>query len=265
MVGQERAKAEVGRLALNALPKALLIWGPKGIGKSTFIDKVVKPHFNMDSVDITRNINYEIINELYNNVVERLYIIDLDTITDRAQNSLLKFIEEPPSHAFIVLKIENITHALKTIVDRSYVIGLEPYTAEELETFIGDLPKESQEIARQVGTTPGKIMGVKGQDVNEIRELCEKIVTKMNQASLPNTLTIIDKIGFTETHKKYNLDLFIELLKLELNNCYINTNSKGAYRMLEETIKAEDKFSHPTANKKMLFENFLIKLWKAAR
>jgi DNA polymerase III delta prime subunit len=82
---------------------------------------------------------------------DKLVIIeDAQLLTPEAQNALLKVLEEPPAHTFILLTTESQEALLPTILSRCQIIILEEEkkkmsekTIEELNDFIQILPELS--------------------------------------------------------------------------------------------------------------------------
>lgn len=79
-----------------------------------------------------------------------IVIEDAQLLTPEAQNALLKVLEEPPAHTFIILGTDTKEALLPTIISRCQIIELEEEvkklsekTIEELNTFIQNLPELS--------------------------------------------------------------------------------------------------------------------------
>ena len=61
-------------------------------------------------------------------------ILDADLLTERAQNRLLKTLEEPPGRDCLILLSENTRHLLPTILSRCRVVKAAAGTGEETES-----------------------------------------------------------------------------------------------------------------------------------
>ena len=70
-------------------------------------------------LDITENISAEYIDKIMLNPNPRIYVIDLSKITEKDENVLLKFIEEPLKTSFIILLAESRNGILNTILKAS--------------------------------------------------------------------------------------------------------------------------------------------------
>lgn len=78
---------------------------------------------------------------------DRLVIIrKMDSATVEASNALLKFLEEPPPHNFIILIAENINKLLPTIVSRCQVISDNNKISGQSTGDMGETKKNLQRI-----------------------------------------------------------------------------------------------------------------------
>lgn len=67
----------------------------------------------------------------------KIYIVnDADTMTQQAQNALLKTIEEPPEYVIILLLSNNINGFLRTILSRCVVLKLKPIKSDKIMNYI---------------------------------------------------------------------------------------------------------------------------------
>lgn len=73
---------------------------------------------------------------------------DAELLTTEAQNALLKVLEEPPAHTFIILAADSKEALLPTIISRCNIVELKSETLklsekekEELEIFLQELPE----------------------------------------------------------------------------------------------------------------------------
>ncbi len=69
----------------------------------------------------------------------RVFLIDqIDRANEQAANSLLKVLEEPPSHLILILTAENPYNLLPTIRSRAVPFHLEPLAESEMRPFIAE-------------------------------------------------------------------------------------------------------------------------------
>lgn len=68
---------------------------------------------------------------------KKIYIInEADSMTEQAQNALLKTIEEPPSYGVIILLAENSNRFLPTILSRCVLIKLKPIKESDVREYL---------------------------------------------------------------------------------------------------------------------------------
>ena len=86
----------------------------------------VTPQKKQISIDQIREIKRHIYQKPVKAKVKFVVFKDADMLTIEAQNALLKLLEEPPSHAIIVLSTERKQKLLPTIMSRTVEINIRP-------------------------------------------------------------------------------------------------------------------------------------------
>lgn len=263
MIGQKNLLNKIRSYNIDTFPRTVILVGEKGIGKHTLAALVKDEILNLPLLDITSNLNAEYIDEIYRNPNPFIYLIDLSEMTEKNQNVLLKFAEEPLNNAFIILLAENKNLVLNTIINRAVVFEFEPYSKQELSSFITN--EIDTDLILSVLRTPGKILNTNINNIREMFEVAEKIVNKIGAANYPNTLTIASKVNFKDDYSKFDLEIFFDVTCFSLFSHYLNagdiTTLKMYYLLRDQRKKLIDK----RLNKELLFENLLTKLWKLAR
>lgn len=134
------------------------------------------------------SIKDEVISEILRNLKNKpvggnrniAIIKDADTMTVKAQNRLLKTLEEPPTGTVIILLSENSERLLKTVRSRCVCMRLEPLFSPEEGPMV-NLARETSEMLRSQKT------------FKEVRELLSDILTdKENGRS--KTLVFLDAL-----------------------------------------------------------------------
>lgn len=257
--GQDKIINEINRKTLDTFPRSLMLVGDKGSGKHQLCNYIAE-RFNLQQLDITGNLEPEFIDEIYNRVEPYLYIIMINELSVKDENSILKFIEEPLKNSFIVLIAETTNGLLSTIVNRCQIWRLENYSQEFLRQFVDD---ETQYLLT-VATTPGQIIALKQQPVKEMILLADKIIDNIARANIANTLTLSNNFAFKETDKnKFNLSIFVDILLERINNKYkkqVDNNLVSAYNI---TVKLRNNLKVKNFDVKSLFEKYLIDLRSA--
>ena len=148
LISQRAALEDLHRLA-DANKHSILIEGSEGCGKSyiakqyaTMLDivdfQVVEP--KVQCIKEAINSCYMIDNPIV------LYIENLDIGVLAASYALLKFLEEPSSHVYIVITCRNLQNIPDTIISRSAVVTVSPPTGADLVTYATE--KDSAQYLR---------------------------------------------------------------------------------------------------------------------
>ncbi len=88
---------------------------------------------------------------------KRIFLIDhIDRANEQAANSMLKTLEEPPSHLLLIMTAENASTLLPTFRSRAVPCRIAPLAEEELREFVTvrRLDEPQRRIAR-AGGSPG--------------------------------------------------------------------------------------------------------------
>ncbi len=129
-----------------------------------------------------------------------ILIIDkADTMTPRAQNRLLKTLEEPARTVSVFLLTEKRSDILPTIVSRSVIIRLGPVEAEEIRQFLigscGANEKDAEIAAVCSGGCPGRAVRLlQDEDFQQRRErsiACAKALAEAG--SLPEFMQTLEE------------------------------------------------------------------------
>lgn len=247
MIGQKNLLEKINNYTLSTFPHSILLVGDRGSEKDE-VCEYISDKFGLPKYDITELINEEYINEIYSMPNFGLYIIDCTKITEREQNIILKFYEEPNAYMYIVLTCESKYNILETIQTRSYEFVMDKYTREQLEL----LCTKDVELQLSIANTPGTIEELNHVDLVELKKLCETILDKLKGASYQNTLTIANKINFKDEYDKFPLWSFIRMLGFVM----LEKESSLYFYLLDFSKKYE-----PLLDKKRYFENLLTNMW----
>lgn len=261
IVGQDKILNFIDSNNLTTIPRTIMLEGEEGSGKHSICNYISK-HLGIDIEDISDNLTYEKIESITLTVAPKLYIIDSSNITVKNENAILKFLEEPLKNSIIVLLTENKYSLLETIRNRCYTLTLKKYSQELLETFITDTP--NKDILLKICSTPGDILSMQETSLLDMLNLCDKIFDSIQKATYANVLTISDKMSFKNEKDKYNFKLFFKLLSSVAFDrvCYGISNSIEDYNLTNEYL---NRMCIKNIDKKMLFENYLLKLKTSRR
>ena len=244
-------------VCLTNFPKTTLLIGEEGCGKHTFISTIAKK-FNIPVEEITEKISFEYILEITLRTFPSFYVIDLDNITLKEENAILKFLEEPSVNSFIILISTNRNKIIPTIENRSYIIEFGSYDNEYLTTLI-DKSYENIDLLLSIANTPGKILKYQSYNLQEMITFAEKVLTNISKANIANILTIAERIAFKDEKDKYDFNLFISLL-LKISRKLVENDFIKYYHTYTSTSILNTNKNISNIDKKALFYTYLLDL-----
>ena len=261
-LGQPKLLELLNTLNISNFPKTSLVLGDFGCGKSLFIS-LIQNKLNLNTQQLS-DIDTDLINNINLNPTPTIYIIDGNNLTQKQQNILLKLMEEPLENSYLILKCEDLGSLLDTIVNRCFIFKFSSYDKATLNQFIPDKYKNIPDICT-ICNTPGKLVELENLDFMKHYEFGLKIVTKLNTASLANTLTIADKINYKDEYDKLNLNLLLTMVLHHAYNYYIKNNLNMYLKLYQLTLKYIQQFKNKIFDKKQLMLSYLIHSWQIVR
>lgn len=220
LVGHEALRQQ---LALPDAPRAILIEGPSGIGKSTVAREAALTYSKLNIVEVGNSICTSAIggqgNHVHHSTCEtttttvarhivelarlrplggkRTVVLDAGRCTQDAANALLKVLEEPPAGTRFIL--HSSLPVLPTISSRCERLKALPLSDEEVEevlTTMGVEPGHRERAARFASGRPGsglhaanllKHKGTTLQLLKAARDQDRALLANATRAFLPNT------------------------------------------------------------------------------
>lgn len=260
---QDRLVNKISNLTLDNCPRSLLLSGMPGCGKHT-LAQIISDKLSLTLRNISEGINDEIISDIYLQPTPAVYLLELSKLSEKQQNTILKFVEEPLKNSYIILIADNENQVIPTIKNRCVKWVFENYTSNQLSTFV-----EDSTLLKYLDLcdTPGQVKELNSSKdiLSDMIQLSRKLIDKIAVANVANTLTISDKIAFDNSSKKYPLELFLKALK-NYAASKLKVDSKGnILTMYQEISDTQYKLSLPNVSKKYLFEAMLINLWQIGR
>ena len=273
MIGQERLLCKIPN-ELDKLPHTILIEGDKGSGRHTLFNEMCK-RFAVEPTDFKElGINSTSIYDLMLSPTVHFCVLDLTGISIKEQNVMLKFLEEPLNHCYIILLCESISQVLPAVVNRCQHWKMEPYTKEQLKSFYDEYTmfNEFQYTNDRIfdfATTPGDIIELLNTNIDEVFSLIENIINNIGNANFSNVLVLVDKIKeFNEEKGIVNFEVFLKMflyiVREEIKN---NTNIKlyEVFRRVQDIYTLHKNAKQLHLNEKQLYENFLLDLKMALK
>ena len=261
MIGQPTIDNFINSFSTKFSARCNLIIGERGCGKHLLI-KELSGRLKLPLTDITECVDGDFVSSMYERTVSIIYFVNLSEMQRKRQNVLLKVIEEPPTGAFIFLLAENHTQVLPTILNRCNIVTFSPYKKEDLLKFmpIGS-DNEMLDRALMLCKTPGQVKDCIGTDLGGLIEFTDKIVDKIGNANIANTMSIVNKLAFKNEKGLWDYTLFSRSLLCSIRNKALQKEDTRLYRALwcvAEHIKIDTSYN---VDKKANMENMLINLW----
>lgn len=262
--GQDKLLEQVLVYTIETIPKNILFLGPQGCGKHT-LAKQLADNLKLNFVEINNTISFESILDIQTQAIQKIYFIDLNNFTEKSQNTILKFLEEPLENTYIILASNSKYKVLPTIINRCRIFEFSAYSKDFLIKHIDKNQINYAEFILSICNTVGQLKDIANTNVNELQALCTNILENISKASLTNTLSISKKLNYKDEYDKLDAALFVKALKQEVfKNIVANNNEKylKLYNILQDTIcKIEDS----RLNKEYIIQDMLIKIWTLMR
>lgn len=263
IIGQNKLQNFINSTSSLVFPKTILFVGDVGCGKHLFAS-LISNKLNIPIVDITDAISSDTISDINISVLPKLYLINIDLLIDKKQNCLLKFTEEPPTNAYLILLTTNINSVLDTIINRSIVFNFEPYSEAELKTFISDKTYESEIL--DICKTPGQILKFNHNAYMALDDLCTKLISYYNNVSFANLMTITNKLNVdSKSQDKLAVIDFLNLMTIKSYSLYINTKQNSYYNIFKISNMYANRLSDSRLNKENIVLSYLADLWRLTK
>lgn len=177
-----------------------------------YIEKPDGKHFKKEQIEkLQRNIR-----TLPYEGNKKIYILeDIHKMTQEAENSFLKTLEEPPEYAIIIMTVTNSYSLLPTIVSRCQVIELKVTANNEIEKVLIDKYNMSSEKASVIASFSNGLVGkaIRLAESDEFRELREDIVSKVNEIIESEKFRVFSISKFFEDNKD-NIEEILDIMLL---------------------------------------------------
>lgn len=260
--GQDILLNKINSYNIDTFPHSIILEGPEGSGKHLICNYVAK-HLGLELVNIDSNLGAEEMDRLINTNTPSLYVVDITKTILKYQSSVLKIMEEPLPNTFFICLSYNKHRVLPTLLNRCDVWTLAKYSEAQLRE-IADIKSESLvgEIALALFHTPGQVEKALQHPLDKIYQLVVDVLNRASTVSIPNMLSIADKIAFKDEKSKFDLDIFVRALEVEAYNRVVDSNEDKwvtAYNLISHLPRRLDF----CISKQRTLEGFLIELKEA--
>ncbi len=296
IIGNDKIKQELEEnIRNNTVSHSYLFIGQDGIGKKLFAKEFAKMELclddnnacdkcsscikfnsdnNPDFVIIKpdgNSIKISQIRDMQDNVYKKpivsnkkLFIIDdSDKMTEEAQNSLLKTLEEPPEYITIILITSNENKLLNTIRSRCLKINFNNITTKEIIDYISReqiMSEPSDSLLSMCNGSIGKLIKI-NQNLLEYNEI-EKNTNDLINGRILNVVKMLNNFEILYKSKDIVLDLLDYMIVIIYE--YINKNKdyRGKFLDLISIIENTKLKLMSNTNYDMCIDDLLLKIWE---
>ena len=250
MIGQKDLLKKLNSYTINNFPHSILLVGERG-SEQEEVCQYISDKFNLVLIDITKSLDHDLIDSIDQIKVPTLYVVNISELDENIQNVLLKLYEEPNIYTYIILLCENDNLVLDTIKTRSYRLNMDKYTREMLEPLV----TKDKELVLSVCNTPGQIEIAEHTDMSSLLDTCSHLPELRKYMSFSDVLEYSDKINFSDEYDKYDLFIFIKVLRkvllehTDLYKCIVPFDTY-VWTMVDRMD-----------GKRRFFDHFMINLW----
>lgn len=298
IIGNNRIKQDLQETVMNGtISHSYLFVGQEGIGKRMFAQEFAKSILclsedkdcnscsscikfnsgnNPDFIKLEpdgNSIKISQIREIQENIYQKpilsnkkvIIINDSDKMTEEAQNSLLKTLEEPPEYIVIILIASNENKLLNTIKSRCLKISFLSLSTTEMSEYVKQLgitPKPSENILKACNGSLGKLIKI-NEDLEEYNQI-DIVTNKFINREIKN---IVDMLNQYEVLYK-SKDIIMQLLDYMVIIIYDYISKNDDYRarllnLILEIEKCKTRVSS-NCNYDMSIDDLLIKMWETS-
>ncbi len=185
-------------------------------------------------------------------------ILQAETMTREAANSLLKTLEEPPEYAVIILTTSNESKILTTIKSRCMKLHFEPIPEEKIINYLKQNGIDANITENMLKHCEGSIG--KALKINDLKEQYIQIEELINILEKQNITQIWKKAEVLYSAKEDVIDLlnYMEIVIYNLIKNKNKTNYINGIHIIEQTKQR----ILANANYDMSIDNLLLKLWE---
>lgn len=194
---------------------------------------------------------------------KKVFIIDqVEKMTEEAQNSLLKTLEEPPEYMVIILITSNENKLLNTVKSRCIRINFTGLSKQDITKYAGahQINISSQNLLEMCGGSIGKLEKI-NENIDDYNSL-ELATNKLIDGKLKNVVDEINCFNILYESKEIIQDLLDYMTVL----IYLHISKEKDYRQkFLNTIKLIEETKqrlNSNTNYDMSIDNLLFKIWE---
>ena len=303
LIGNEKIKKELNEtIKNNKLLHSYLFIGQEGIGKRKFAmefaqmilclsEDSTKPcrkcsscvkfesFNNPDFVQLQpdgNSIKIAQIRQMQESIYEKpiisnkkVFIIDdCDKMTEEAQNSLLKTLEEPPEYVVIILITNNENKLLNTVRSRCVKISFNNIPKDDIIRYIKEnniLKNPSNNIIDMCNGSIGKVEKIK-ENIDIYIEI-EKLIMNLLNKNIRNYIELYNNAEAIYNSKDIIYYLLDYIMIIIYNYIKEEAENKYVLKKIEILHKIEEikQRLYSNCNYDMCIDNLLLSLWEGLK
>ena len=263
------------------LSHAYIFSGPEAVGKLTVAKKfaellganpsegrVFLDEGNPIGIDEIREMTKDFFKTSYTENKRVIIIENAERMSIEAENSILKFLEEPPKNLVIIFTTKNYFLLLPTIISRMRVMHFHLLKKDLIKTVIKEEKLGEEELEEALQIASGRI-GILKKIIKDPHFLFEtrenhNLFTKMTNGklSVAETFTVTEEMSDKE--KRENLKDFLESLMFFLRSLILRSAKKGDREQVISTLNKINIFRETlknierNANLRLSLENMIL-------
>lgn len=194
---------------------------------------------------------------------KKVFIIDqVEKMTEEAQNSLLKTLEEPPEYMVIILITSNENKLLNTVKSRCIRINFTGLSKQDITKYAGahQINIASQNLLEMCGGSIGKLEKI-NENIDDYNSL-ELATNKLIDGKLKNVVEEMNCFNILYESKEIIQDLLDYMTVL----IYLHISKEKDYRQkflnTIKLIKETKQRLNSNTNYDMSIDNLLFKIWE---
>lgn len=297
IVGNTKIKQELKNVAnSNAVSHSYLFVGEEGIGKKQIAREFAKmilclsqekencnqcdscikfiSNNNPDFIEISEDGNSikiaqirELQEKIYQKPIvssKKVVIMDnSEKMTEEAQNSLLKTLEEPPEYIVIILITSNENKLLNTIKSRCLKLSFVNIDGKEMLEYIDknqEIQKPSQSILELCNGSIGRLIKI-NDNIEEYNQI--DVITKdMISGRIPNVVKLINKYEVLYKSKEIIFDLLDYMIAIVYSHIKKNADYRSKFINIIGIINNAKTKLNSNTNYDMCIDEMLFKIWE---
>lgn len=264
MVGQRELRERLSNMA--ELPGFMIFEGSKGSGKSTLAKELCKER-SLNFIELGNKMNdiEQLVSMAAKTTGNLFYVCDGDTMSQNAENALLKTSEELPNGNYIVLATENSLSLLPTILSRGTKFSLAMYSESDFKEYLGDKYDPSLEYCK-VYPNLWHLSLMGPTQAKQLQALCKSICSGEATKSYKAAFKL------SESCQEYRLSHFLYALRCELISelltAFIENDRASKARLIKiaNAIKEANALSssNPVFSRNYILDFLFLKLHEAS-